>query len=97
MPLYIAVWDDAAEVALGNPTQEMVVAIGGTSTASLAVSGPVNRHKRMRVFATANCFVTWGSSPVATNDGLTGRPLGSENPEYFDIITGQAVAVIERV
>lgn len=97
MPLYIAIWDDAAEVALGNPTQEMAVAIGGTSTQSAAVTGPENRHKRMRLFADSNCFVTWGNNPTATTDGTGGRPMGAENPEYFDIITGQVIAVIERV
>lgn len=94
--LYIAVFDGAAEVALGDP-QEMTVTIAAGSTQSAVAAGPVNRGRRMRLFADADCYVTWGDNPTATNDGTSGRPLGAENPEYFAITTGQKVAVIERI
>lgn len=95
--LYITVWEDAAEVALGQPTQEMVVSIGATSTQSAVITGTSNRHRRMRLMADADCFVTWGEDPTALADGTGGRPMGAENPEYFAINVGQKVAVIQRL
>src|SRR3990170_158819 len=97
MPLFITVWEDAAEVALGAPTQEMQVAIGAGSVQSAVITGTKNRHVRMRLMADADCFVTWGDDPVATTDGTSGRPMAAENPEYFDINVGQKVAVIQRL
>jgi hypothetical protein len=97
MPLYITVFEDAAEVALGAPVQEMAVAIGAGSVQSDAIAGTGNRHRRMRLMADVDCFVTWGDDPTATTDGTSGRPMGAENPEYFAINVGQKVAVIERL
>jgi hypothetical protein len=94
--LFITVWDDAAEVALGVPLQQMVVAIGATSVQSAVVAGIGNAHKRMRLLADVDCFVIPGDNPTALGDGTMGIPLGAENPEYHSIDVGQRVAVIER-
>ena len=94
--LYFAVFESAAEVALGEPIQEGTVAIGATSAQSSAISGSGSKRKRVRVFCDSNAFVAWGADPTAENDGTGGRPMGSENPEYFDIQSGHKIAVIER-
>ncbi len=95
--LFIAVWRDAAEVALGDPLQEIAVAIGAASAQSAAITGKDRQRNRIRLFADADCFVTWGTDPTALTDGTAGRPLGAGNPEYFDIEAGQKVAVIQRL
>jgi len=94
--LFIAVWEDAEEVALGNPIQEMTVDIGVASAQSDAISGTLNKRRRVRLFADGNCFATWGADPTALNDGTDGRPLGASTPEYFDIQSEHKIAVIER-
>lgn len=91
--LSLHVWSDAKEVALGEVLQSMTVNIGGASAQSAAVTGTARRHRRVRFFADADCYVTWGDNPTADSTGL---PLGAENPEYFDIEAGQKIAVIER-
>lgn len=96
MPLYITVWRDAAEVAMGDPLQETSIAIGGASVQSEAITGVNRQRNRVRLFADSNCFVTWGADPTALNDGTDGRPMGSENPEYFDIESNHRIAVIQR-
>jgi len=98
--LFITVWDSAKEVALGAPLQEEVVAIGAGSLQSNVITtqsdGRVT-HRRVRLYADADCFVTWGSDPTALNDGSAGRAMGADNPEYFEITAGEKIAVIERV
>lgn len=96
--LYYAVWAGASEVALGPVLREEPVTIAGTSTPTADVVDPTggNRPRRVRVFADVACFVTWGANPVAAADGSDGRPVGAENPEYFDIPADQKLAVIAR-
>ena len=94
--LYFCVWDSAAAVANGDPIQEGTVDISTGSKKSDVIVGDNRKRRRVRIFCDANAFVTWGADPTATNDGLSGRPMGSENPEYFDIEAGHQIAVIER-
>ena len=94
--LFFRVWGSAAEVALGDPIQEDVITIAAASAQSAVISGSGNKRKRVRLFADANCFVTWGADPTAKNDGTDGMPMGSENPEYVDIQSEHKIAVIER-
>ncbi len=95
--LFIGVWIDARQTLIGKPIQEMAVAVGGSSTQSAAISGGNNKAmRRVRLFTDTDCFVHWGDDPTALNDGTAGRPLGAENPETFDIESGQKVAVIAR-
>lgn len=94
--LYVTVWEVAAEVALGDPLQEFQVNIAATTTQSTeTIVGSDRRKRRIRVFPDSDCFVTWGLNPVATS--TTARPMGAENPEYFEIESDYKVAVIERV
>lgn len=94
--LQITVFKDAGVVALGDPVSEQKVAIGGTSTPSTVLPG-TKVFLRVRLFAEADCYVTWAAVPVALQDGTEGRMLGAGNPEYFSIEAGDKIAVIERV
>ena len=98
--LWIDVYASAAEVALGDLIESHSITIG-SSTAQMSgvIQGETEfpkgpEHRRIRLFADADCHVAWGSNPLAVT---TGQPLGSENPEYFAIKSGQKVAVLERV
>lgn len=97
--LFICVWAAAAEVARGDPIQEMSVAIGVASAQSAALEAHPNpgpHRRRVRLFADVDCFVTWEDDPTALSDGTDGRPLQAGSAEYFDIQTGHRVAAIER-
>lgn len=96
MPLYYTVWNTAAEVANGPVLNEGSITITGTSTQSSAAmdTSGGNRGRRVRVFATEKCFVTWGANPTAS--ASDGRPIGEENHEYFDIPADELLAVISR-
>ncbi len=94
--LFFTVFSGAVEVAVGDPIQEGSVAIGGTSAASAALTGTGKKRRRVRLFADADCYATWGENPVAKNDGTDGRPLAASVAEYFDIEAGHKIAVIER-
>ena len=98
--LFISVWGDATETLLGEPIQEAAVTFSGTSVQSAAITGPSGTrvvNRLVRLYADADCFVHWGSDPTALNDGTAGRALGADNPEVFGIVSGQRIAVIERV
>ncbi len=94
--LFFAVFSGAAEVASGDPIQENKVDIGAGSTQSVALTGTGRKRRRVRILADTNCFATWGSNPVAKDDGTDGRPLEAGSAEYFDIEAGHKIAVIER-
>ena len=93
--LFVNVWTDAKEVALGPVEQQMSAAIGATSvTVGSIARGTSLPRKRVRFLANVDCYVAWGLSPVAS---ATSVPLVGNSPEYFDIPSGEAIAVIERV
>lgn len=94
--LFITVWRDAEEVALGQPLQEMAVTISGTAAESAVLTGKNRARNRVRLMPDTNCFVTWNTDPTALNDGFEGRAMGSEAAEYFDIEAGHKISVIER-
>lgn len=92
--LYVGVWIDAAQTLIGRPIQNMAVTIPGTSA---VITAPANgkARRRVRLYADADCFVKWGTDPSAT-DGTDSIPLGADNPESFDIETGDKISVISR-
>lgn len=94
--LQFTVWDTAAEVALGDPSQEDTVAIGGTSAQTAEITAEGKKRRRVRIICDTNAWVTWGEDPTALADGSAGRMMGAENPEYFDIESGHKIAVIQR-
>jgi len=93
--LYITVFRQAHMTALGDPTQEEVVTIDGTSRQSNAISGD-RAFRTVRLCADSDCFIHWGSNPTALNDGTAGRAVGADNPEYWSIAVGDKIAVIQR-
>ena len=96
--LFITTYGDAKEVALGDPVQRLVVSYTTSSVQSITLTSPTADRKtklRVRLFSDADCFVTWGNDPTAT-DGTDSLPMGANNPEYFSIDSGDKVAVIER-
>lgn len=97
--LYFRVFESAAATAK-KVLQDGAVAIGTASAQSAAInSDNTNTGKefrKVRLFADATCFVTWGEDPTAESDGSDGMPVGTENPEYVDIQVGHKIAVIER-
>lgn len=98
--LFYTVWKSAGPVARGFVLSENTVDIAGTSTTAANVIDPaetnIHATRRVRVFCDANAFVTWSVDPTALGDGTGGRPMGSENPEYFHMKAGDKIAVIER-
>ena len=99
--LQYTVWTSAGPVARGDVRTENVIAVGGTSTQSSAVvdaaAGNVNDKRRVRVYSDVDAIVNWGSNPTALQDGTGGRFMGADNPEYFHMLAGDLIAVIERV
>lgn len=95
--LFFCVFEGAGSVALGDPLQEAVISIGVSSTSSAdPIVGEKRLRRKVRLYADANCFVTWGTTPDAQPDGSDGRPLAADGAEYFDIEAGYKIAVIER-
>lgn len=92
--LSVTVFNSASEVALGDPIEVLTVAIGGSSAATSAIttSGTMPRV-RVRLFAQSDCYIAWGENPTASSSTT---PLGSENPEFFDVARGHKIAVITR-
>ena len=95
--LFIVVFQGAGSVAHGDPIQEEVVSIGAGSLTSNVITGSDRKRRIVRMYADADCFVTWGETPTALTDGTDGRPLGSDNAEYFDVEAGHKIAVIQRI
>lgn len=93
--LWISVFASAAEVAHGDPLEELTVDISASSTQSDALDNTdgQNWRRRCRLFADGDCYIATGANPTAS---ATTRPLGAENPEYIDVQAGHKVAVIER-
>lgn len=99
MSLQYTVWETAAEVANGPVLNENVVAVGGASALSGVIDASARtgrESRRVRLFAEEACYVIWGETPTALNDGTGGRMFGAENPEYFEIQANFLIAVIQR-
>jgi hypothetical protein len=92
--VYMTVWEDAAEVALGDPIQFAAAVIGGANSA--AVAGTGRKRRRVRLYAEAACWVKYGASPTATG-ASDSMPLSADNPEYVDIEAGHVLTAIARV
>ena len=92
--LTFTVWHNAGATGSGPVLQEENIAIGATSAQGSAISGS-GETRKVRIFCDVNAYVTWGSDPTAASGSA--RPMGLENPEYFEINAGDKVAVLERV
>jgi hypothetical protein len=70
-----------------RPGATQVVAVGAASTASGPLGGNV-----VRLIATVDCNVAFGSAPVADGNSLR---LSADVPEYFACNATDQVAVIQ--
>ena len=96
MPVYMTVWEGAAEVALGDVLQFAEAAIDGADSAAIIeAEGSPRRRRRVRLYSTAAVFVAWGETPTPT-DSTNGMALGADNPEYVDIQAGHVLAAVSR-
>lgn len=69
------------------------VTIGAASAQSAAMPATT---RSVRLVATVDCFVEFGTNPTATSSGAaTGFYLPAGAVEYFTAIEGQKVAVIQ--
>ena len=65
-----------------------------TGAASVATPTPTSNGVRIiRLIATADCWVVFGATPVATASGMLVR--GGQPAEYFTIHPGEAVAALQ--
>lgn len=99
------------EVQAARPALSQTVAIGAGSLQSAAFStGPVgtyvntgvpvstpNNTSHIRLVATADCWVSFGANPTAASGGVTSILLPAGVPEYFWVLPGEKVAVIQNV
>ncbi len=96
--LFFTVFTSAGEVAQGDPLQHGTIDIGVSSTQGdvISAAGANNsrQRRRVRILCDADAFVIWGSDPTAASGSAI--PMGSENPEYFDIESNHKIAVIQR-
>jgi len=95
--LYVNVWPDAKETALG--TMEAVLKIttlsGSNQVTSAVAENGTTKIKRVRIYAEANAFIAMGANPDAT-EAAQQIPIGADNPEYFTVPLGTKFAGITR-
>lgn len=94
--LYVTVFTDASQTALGDVEQSLSIANLSGSNAQTAVitrNGTLST-KRIRVYSEAAAWIAFGTDPDAT--GTLRIPIGADNPEYFTVPVGYKVAGVTR-
>lgn len=74
-----------------SPSTSQVLAVGASSVQSAL---PQTGVTIVRLFSTADCFVAFGSNPVAVIDGTSSMFLPAGIVEYFEIRIDEKLAVI---
>jgi hypothetical protein len=74
-----------------SPGISSVVTVGAVSS---TLSMPTSGVTVLRLFATADCFVAFGSSPTAAVEGSGSLFLPAGIVEYFERKDGETLAVI---
>jgi len=99
-------------VQAARPATVQNVAIGGSSAQSTTfqtgdpgytynADGTVNQNvqnftQHIRVVATSNCWISFGTNPTAAVGGTSGSILiPAYTPEYFWVVKGERIAVIQ--
>src|SRR4051812_20408755 len=95
--LYVTVFPDAQQTALGDIAQTLTIA---TISGSTQPTGKVSQigslgFVRVRVFADGDCWLAMGTAPDATNAAAR-LPLGASNPEYFTVPHGHKFDAVTR-
>jgi hypothetical protein len=93
--LYITVFEGSGNTAQGNPIQYLSAAIGAGSAQSGAITADGRKRKTVRLYADADCWVTWGADPTA-GDSTDSIAVGADNPEYWDVESGLLFAAKTR-
>ncbi len=96
-------------VQAGRPYSSQTVAIGGSSvacnafqtatpgrftTAGTPFTAP-NNTRHVRLVATSDCWVSFGTAPVAVVGASSAILLPAGIPEYFWVMPGERIAVIQ--
>ncbi len=87
-------------VAIGGGTlqsplfQAIQTGAGGASAGSGVVATP-QHTTHIRVVATAGCWIALGANPTAAVGGATSFYLPANTPEYFWVVPGERLAVIQ--
>src|SRR5215467_9589586 len=97
------------EVQASRPALSQNIAIGGGSVQSAAFqTGPTtplepadgtrptypNNTTHIRVCASSNCWISFGTNPTAAVSGASSILIPSFTPEYFWVARGEKLAVI---
>lgn len=98
-------------VQAGRPFGSQTLAIGAASVPSVAfatipfpgsyspsgvpIDTTQNQTSHVRLIATSNCWIAFGSAPVAVPSGAGSIYLPLGTPEYFWVLPGEKIAVIQ--
>ena len=93
--LTITVYRDAKQVGFDRPLQTISRSITAGSQQSLVISGDSGQMMYCRFCADADCDFVIGADPTAIAG--TSPYLPANSTEYFGILAGDKVAVIEHV
>ena len=86
-------------VAIGASTaQSAAFSVGSVAPPYNASGTPAtvpNNTTHIRLVATAACWVAFGSNPIAASQGAGCIYLPAFTPEYFWVVVGERIAVIQ--
>ena len=88
-------------IAIGaGSIQSAAFSVGPTNTYSQPLNTPIttpNNTTHVRLVATADCWVSFGANPTAAVGGISSILLPAGVPEYFWVLPGEKIAVIQNV
>jgi hypothetical protein len=107
----IKVDEHGLTVQASRPALSQTIAIGAGSIQSAAFSvgrpdsynadgTPItipNNTTHIRAVATADCWISFGANPTAVVAAVTAILLPAGVPEYFWVVPGERIAVIQNV
>ena len=76
-----------------SPGNSQAITINGVSVQAADFSANVTI---IRLFSTVDCWVSFGTNPTAVVEGSSSMFLGGGIVEYFEIKTGEKIAVIRN-
>lgn len=105
----IKVDEHGLTVQASRPALSQTLTISGTTAPSAAFSvGTPNRYNddgtpanaknnttHIRLVSTTNCWVVFGTTPVAVASAVNALLLPAYTPEYFWVLPGEKVAAIQ--
>ena len=74
---------------------ENVTAIQAVSFTTTAASAAFHKStKYVRVYSDADCFIDYGTAPVATTGHI---PMAADSPEYFGVASTKKIAAYDGI